>query len=363
MQSLPTFLTRWRWPHWLLLSLVLLYVLYVALAYLYLPGKLKDLAQTDVAQLLGREITVEKIAFNPFALALTVENFSIADRPQQPLLAWQRVFVDLGAWGSLFGWQLKLDGLQLDGPQIAIERRKTDFNFTDILQRLDSGATEEPAQEKSKLALRVDDIRIRDGLFRFDDNSGSKPAHSVVDNIDIGVQSLYIATGDDQLNPFHLRAKMPGGGTLDLAGEYRADPLLVNSSVKAAGIKLATFADFVENQVPLKVGGGTLGFSLQVALEQQAQALQIMLRQGQLDLTDLALDDSVTEPPLLRAGKISVNGFELDLAQQDVKVAQVRFDGIASHLWRDAQGAMRFAPLLPPPREATATNCLGSWRP
>jgi hypothetical protein len=102
--------------------------------------------QTDVAQLLGREVQVATIAFNPFALSLTAEGFSIADAPQRPLLAWNRAFVDLDAWGSLFGRQVKLEAVQLDAPRIAIERRKTDFNFSDILQRLAS-ASETPEPE------------------------------------------------------------------------------------------------------------------------------------------------------------------------------------------------------------------------
>ncbi len=356
LPAFPRSPKQWRWYQWLLSALALLYVIFIALAYLYLPGKLKDVVQTDVAQLLGREIAVEKIAFNPFALSLTVENFSLADRPQQPLLAWQRFFVDFDAWASLFGWQIKLGGLQLDAPHINLEQRKQDFNFSDIVKRL---ASEEkppqPEAEKSVLAIRIDDIRIRDGLFRFDDNSGSKPATSSVDNIDIGVQSLYLATGDDQLNPFHLRAKMPGGGTLDLGGDYRADPLLVHSRVKASDIRLEKFADFVENRVPLKVGGGTLGFGMQVKLEQQAQDLQVTVQDGQLELVELALDDAVTQPPLLRAKKISVNGVALDLLQQKVDVAQVLFDGVDSQHWRDENGKLRTDALLVQPAGDTAT--------
>lgn len=351
--TLPSFLQslkQWRWYRWLLSALVLLYCVYIALAYLYVPGKLKDVVQTDVAQLLGRDISVERIAFNPFALSLTVEKFSLSDRPQQPLLAWQRFFVDFDAWASLFGWQIKLGGLQLDAPQITLEQRKQDFNFSDIVQRL--AGEEEPPQpdaEKSVLAIRIDDIRIRDGLFRFDDNSGSKPATSSVDNIDIGVQSLYLATGDDQLNPFHLRAKMPGGGLLDLSGDYRADPLLVNGTVKASDIRLEKFADFVENRVPLKVGGGTLGLGMQVKLEQQAQDLQVTVQNGQLELLELALDDAATQPPLLRVKKISVNGVALDLVQQNVEVAQVLFDGVDSHHWLDENGKLRTDALLTQP--------------
>lgn len=350
---LPSFLQspkQWRWYRWLLSALVLLYCVYIALAYLYVPGKLKDVVQTDVAQMLGRDISVENIAFNPFALSLTVEKFSLSDRPQQPLLAWQRFFVDFDAWASLFGWQIKLGGLQLDAPQITIEQRRQDFNFSDIVQRLAGEETPpQPEAEKSVLAIRIDDIRIRDGLFRFDDNSGSKPATSSVDNIDIGVQSLYLATGDDQLNPFHLRAKMPGGGLLDLSGDYRADPLLVNGTVKASDIRLEKFADFVENRVPLKVGGGTLGLGMQVKLEQQAQDLQVTVQNGQLELLELALDDAATQPPLLRAKKISVNGVALDLLQQNVEVAQVLFDGVDSHHWLDETGKLRTDALLAPP--------------
>jgi len=59
-------LKHWEWRQWTVAVCAVLYLLYVALSYLYLPGKLKDVVQTDVAQLLGRDTQVQRIAFNPF---------------------------------------------------------------------------------------------------------------------------------------------------------------------------------------------------------------------------------------------------------------------------------------------------------
>lgn len=343
-----------RWYQWLLSALVFFYLLYVALGYLYLPGKLQDVVQTDVASLIGRDIQVQRIAFNPFTLALEVQQFDIADRPQQPLLAWQRLYVNLDAWGSLFGWELRLSQLDLDAPRVNIERRAEDLNFSDILARFPAGETPEEPAEKTAFALRVDQIQINDGQFAFDDISGSKPARSVLDQITIGVQDLYLATGDDKLNPFSLQAQMPGGGSLALAGQYRADPLQVNSQVKLEAIHLPVFADFIENAVALRLNDGVLTLQAQVDIEQQQDALQLLVKQGALTIDRLALDDAQAEPALARIEQLSVSGIELDLLQQQVAIDSVVFDGLQTHQWLQDDGKLRFSHLLA--EQAVAAN-------
>lgn len=353
MAPLKQTLANLRWHQWLLAALVLLYLLYVALSYLYLPGKLQQVVQTDVAQLIDRDIQVQRIAFNPFALALEVEQFAIADRPEQPLLAWQRLYVNLDLWGSLFGWQLRLSELDLDAPGINIERRPQDFNFSSILARFpaEEKAVEETPEEKTAFALRVDRIQINNGRFEFDDVSGAVPANSVLDQITIGVHDLYLATGDDKLNPFSLQAQMPGGGSLQLSGEYRADPLLVNSQVKLDGIQLPTFADFIANAVPVNLNNGTLSLQAEVDIEQQ-QELQVLVRQGSLILDQLAIDDKQTKPALLRLEKLAVDGISINLLEQSVAVNAIALDGLQTHQWLKDQGELRITPLLQPGQPA-----------
>lgn len=345
MAPIPSLLRRWRWPHWLLATLATLYLLYVALAYLYLPGKLQQLVRQDASQQIGRDMSVGEIAFNPFRLALTVQDFALADRPGQPLLGWQRLHVDLDAWGSLTGWQLRLGEVALDGLRLNVERRKDDFNFSSILQRLDSGTPPEPEDDGTRFAIRIDRIQLTGGALQFDDNSGKKPATSRLEKLDLALKDLYLATGDQTLNPFRLSAQMPGGGELALQGEYRIDPLQVHSQISLKALNLPTFADFIENYLPLHLEKGQLDIQLQADISQQDR-VQVQLHDGSLQLRDLALDDGQAEPPLLRNRQLDISGVELDLLARTLSVKALRLDGLETAHWLKDGGELRISPLL-----------------
>ena len=114
-------LKQLRWYQWLLLAVVFVYLLYIALSYLYLPNKLKQVVETDVADMLGRELSVAPVELNPFDLSVRVNAFSIADKPDAPLLAWQSFYLNFTPWGSLFAWDIMFEEIQLDQPVVNIE--------------------------------------------------------------------------------------------------------------------------------------------------------------------------------------------------------------------------------------------------
>lgn len=349
MIGIRQFLKRWRWYHWTGVAFALLYLTYIALSYLYLPGKLKDIVQNDIARSLGRKVTVQRIAYNPFTIALTVDKFAIADRPHLPLVSWQRLFVNFNAWGSLFSWEAHFSTFQLDSPHIAIERRKNGFNFSDIVRRLSKPtpgkATSAPQGKKWRLALRVHDIRINDGRFRYDDLRGAEPAHSTMHNITLHVQDLYLATGNKRLNPIILQATMPGGGVLRVTGQYRADPVLIRAQINADEPHLEVFSTFLGNLVPVKLSNGRL--TLQAGVEiSMAHTLQVLLQQAAVTVTNLALDDATARPPLIRCNGIQVQGINMNLDQRRFSIAGVAVTGFETNQWLDAAGHSRMAPLL-----------------
>lgn len=347
-------LKQWRWYQWLILVVLLLYLLYIALSYLYLPGKLKEVVQTDAVQLLGRDIRVQRIAFNPFTLSLTVEQFALADRPQKPLLAWNRLYVNFDALGSLFGWKVRFSKVELDTPQIAIERRKNDFNFSSILDRF---TRDSPPQQKPKtaLALQIDDIAVKTGVFTFDDISGEKSAHSSIDDISVEVKNLYLATGDKKLNPISLLASMPSGGQLSLKGDYRADPLKVDANIQADDIHLEALKDFVFNQVPLLINNGRLSLRVSVSVE-MAKKLQVSITNGEVVVTDLALDDATRTPPLLRGKHLQVHGISMNLAKRRFRIERIALNNFATDQWLSADGQPRVQPLLERSRTGSAES-------
>ncbi|MEE2730061.1 MAG: DUF748 domain-containing protein [Pseudomonadota bacterium] len=343
------------WKQWTLVALVLFYLLYIALSYLYLPGKLKQVVETDVAQQVGRDITVERFEYNPFDLSLRVFGLYVPDKPDAPLLAWDQFYVNFTPWGSLFGWVIKLEAVQLDKPVVNLDTDGHQFNFSDILERF---ATAEDSEEQTAeeaeaasadstgIALEISRTAINDGFFRFTDFSGAQPARSEMDNVTIELSDLYLATGDEHLNPFNITAAIPGGGALKMAGQYRVDPLLVETELDASGVELKEFSDFVTNVIPIKVADGQLALNGALAVQQQGDEVAVTARLEQLAVTGLALDDRTLDPPMARVSAITLGGVEFDLLQQSLTITSVRVDGPVLHQWLDENGKPRFEHLL-----------------
>jgi len=343
-------LKQLRWYQWLSIAILLVYLIYIALSYLYLPDKLKQVVETDVADMIGRDIRVENIEFNPFLLSLRVTDFAIADQPERPLVGWKQLVVDFGFWKSLLSFEVGFQDIELNQPQINIVKQGERLNFTDILEKLEAQAAAEPETEQVEedgagLALEVVRTAINQGVFRFSDLSGATPAHSTLDDITIEVQNLYLATGDEHLNPYNIKAVFPGGGDIQLSGQYRLDPLHVESKVAAKQIQLATFSDFLYNIIPLRLSNGLLSLDSEILIEQK-QELEISVNQGHIGLTALALDDQVVDPPLFRVSSLDVNGISLDLLKQSFTVNDLKIEGVSSNLWLDKDGKPRYEPIL-----------------
>lgn len=349
MTTLTARLKQLSWKQWTLVALVLIYLLYIALSYLYLPGKLKQVVETDVSELVGRDITVERFEYNPFDLSLRVFGLNVPDKPDAPLLAWEQFYVNFTPWGSLFGWELKLEALQLDKPVVNIDKNGDQFNFSDILARFASEETETAAEaEKSSnaMALEITRTAINDGIFSFTDFSGSQPAQSTMDDVTIELFDLYLATGDEHLNPFNITAAIPGGGALKMAGQYRIDPLYVETKLDANGVELKEFSDFVTNVIPIKVTDGKLALNGELLVEQQAEDVAINAKLQQVAVTSLALDDAVLDPPMARVQAITLSGVEFDLLKQSIAVDSLHIDAPVAHQWLDENGKPRFEHLL-----------------
>lgn len=349
-KQLPRF-KQLRWYHWLLVVVVFLYLVYIALSYWYLPDKLKQVVETDVSDMIGRKMFVQAFHYNPFALSMRVTQFEVEDKPDYPLVAFEQLFVDFGFLKTLFSFNLGFQEIVLDKPRVNIEKHGEEFNFSDILKRLEANAEnseEEPLEEDSSgnLALEILRSAINQGVIRFVDYSGEKPAQSVLDDITIEVEDLYLATGDDHLNPYDVKALVPGGGEIRLAGQYRLEPLHVESKVVATEIQLATFSDFLYNQIPLVVSNGSLSVSSEVLVEQKADDVSVLVKQGKISLRELALDDEVVDPPLFRIASFDVDGIEVDLLKESVTVQNVNIDGVRSNMWLNKQGQLRHEPIL-----------------
>ncbi|WP_049722956.1 DUF748 domain-containing protein [Gilvimarinus polysaccharolyticus] len=335
----------------LLAILVTLYVLYLLLGYFYLPGKLQSVAETTGSQALGRNVSAKAFSYNPFTLELTSTDFAIADEPGQPLLQWQQLRVNVGFWATLWHRHLVIQEIELKQPQTYIHQTAQGFNFDPIITRLSqpSEPTPQPTTEApASFAFSVLMISIEQGDALYRDSSGTVAAEVHVDDLSIALKDMYIATGDDLLNPFSLNAALSNGGQLSLSGNYRLQPLLFDINLQAERVNLQEFADFLRNHINADLTRGTLAAKAKIRIASQPNntGTAISLQQGSLELTDLALDDAIQQPPMLRAKLIAVRNIELDIVARRLQIGALEYRGIVLNQWQTQDGEFRYESLL-----------------
>ncbi|MDO3381219.1 DUF748 domain-containing protein [Gilvimarinus algae] len=353
---------------------VLVYLCYIAAAYFYVPDKLKTLVQEQGSETIGRAVTVESFQYNPFTFELTSNELAIADQPGAPLLQWQQVRINLGFWASLFNLHLVLEEIHVLEPKASIVQSADGFNFDDILQRLSASSTDtEPApqSESTPFAFAVELITLQQGQFQYQDRSGPVPASATLRDFSLSFNDLYIATGDEQSNPFSVSAQLADGGALNLDGHYRLQPLLFDTNLAVSEIHLPGFADFVRNLVNASISEGTLDASGHLQIQSGGDNdAAITLSNGELTISDLALDDEISDPAMLRIKRIAARGASVDVRQKRFLLESLEYDGVTLHQSQNADGSFRYESLIvraadnpqatPKAGEANDTSASGS---
>ena len=138
------------WRSWKLVSwrsaAVAVVVLYTLVGFLVVPWIVKDQIEKRSLEILDRQATVEKVRCNPFTLSLTIEGFSIPDRPGSVLLSWDRVYANAQV-SSLFRWAATLKELKIESPYVALRRFEDGaVNILEVMADL-PGSEADPADE------------------------------------------------------------------------------------------------------------------------------------------------------------------------------------------------------------------------
>ncbi|WP_447921424.1 DUF748 domain-containing protein [Achromobacter aegrifaciens] len=262
------------------------------------PKVLHNVLVQDVSKMIGRDVSVGDISFNPFTLTVRARDLAVAQPDSQtPLLTLAELDVS-AAWTSLFWFAPVVDRMTLREPNIAIVREDvTRFNFSDIQQRvaeLTAAQPDEPPKKPDEGLPRfsLNNMVIENGSITLDDKvTGRK---QVVDELGVGVpfiSTFGYATDIDVQPRVHLRVN---GSPFDLNGVARPFDKVPSSTLRVAfnGLQLEKWADVWPMPLPFKVESALLDSNLQVVFEQPKDAPPKIRVVGDLGLRRLDLRDT-----------------------------------------------------------------------
>ncbi|UUZ54494.1 AsmA family protein [Massilia sp. H-1] len=159
-------------------------MLYTALGFLAVPAVLTSQAQSLASDKLHRKLSIAKVDFNPFTLALSIDGLKLME-PQgsEVFVSTERLAVNL-SWQSLWRLAPVIEQLRVSKPYVHLVRDKAGhYSIDDILALI---ASTPPSPEPARFS--VNNIAIDGGQIVFDD----QPASSIhkVDALRLGIPSL-----------------------------------------------------------------------------------------------------------------------------------------------------------------------------
>lgn len=310
------------------------------------PKVLADVLTQDVSKMIGRDVSVGKISFNPFTLTVRARDLAVAQPGSQtPLLTLAELDAS-AAWTSLFWFAPVVDRMTLREPNIAIVREDvTRFNFSDIQQRVAEMAAAQPEAPPEPDAglprFSLNNMVIENGSITLDDKvTGRK---QVVDELGVGVpfiSTFGYATDIDVQPRLHLRIN---GSPFDLTGVARPFDVVPSSTLRVAfdGLQLEKWADVWPMPLPFKLESALLDSNLQVVFEQPKDAPPKIRVMGDLGLRRLDLRDTAGQG-LAAWSALTVSRLELEPIERRVYVGEVGLWAPQIHVRRQANAQLNW---------------------
>lgn len=311
----------------ILLGVVAVALILCGVAAWQVPKVLHNVLTQDVAKMIGRDVSVGKITFNPFTLTVRARDLAVAQPGSQtPLLTAAELDVS-AAWSSLFWFAPVVDRFTLRAPTVSIVREDvTRFNFSDIQQRvaeMTAAKPEEPPKpDEGPPRFSLNNMVIEGGVVTLDDKvTGRK---QVIDELAVGVpfiSTFGYATDIDVQPRLHLRIN---GSPFDLTGVARPFDKVPSSTLRVAftGLQLEKWADVWPMPLPFKLERALLDSNLQVVFEQPKDAPPKIRVVGDLGLRQFDLRDTAGES-LAAWSALTVSRLELEPIARQVYVGDV----------------------------------------
>ncbi len=189
--------------------------------------------------------------------------------------------------------------------------------------------------EPDGMRVSVEQARLFDGKFHFDDQLPAGGFKAEIVDIDLEVGRFSTAPG--QTTPFEISLYSKRGEKGMLQGEFALDPLAVHSAVALQSVPLEAYYPYLAAALTAPVQG-RLGASATIDLTDQ-DGFQV--KGGKIQVDGLAVPFSGSDGLFLR--QVKLGGGDFDLKARRLAVASVAFGEGNLQLSRDTQG--EFSPL------------------
>jgi hypothetical protein len=330
--------------------------LYALLGFLVLPGVVRRQITERLGALLQREVSIQRVRTNPFALSVTIDGFLVKQPNGAPAVSWDRLYVNYDLWPLVLK-EIRFSAIALQRPyvELALLRDGT-TNLGQLVQALqgpEAPAPEKPAEKPGRpWTLGVDDLAIEGASLAFRDDTRPGPFRSTLGPMSVRVQSFH--TRADSRSPYSFSGKTESGEGFSWNGTFFIDPLRSQGAFSLDGFRIPKYAPYYQPRVGFEIRDGAVSVKASYELEWSAARRVLRLQGGSLDLRTLVLALPGAAEPFLELPALEVAGVDADVLGGSAEVGSVTLRQPLLRVRRDRAGALNLATAAAPPQGGAA---------
>lgn len=342
---------RFLRPKIMLAILAGLIALYTLVGFVLVPYLIKAYGIPAVAEQIKHPVVLRDAAFNPFLLALRLNDFEVRDHDQAAILGFEELFVDLRAV-TLFAQKVAFDKIRLVMPFVVAEiDPEGKLNLMALAPPPDETAKkpDKPASEPQKLMpVEIDLLELERGILEYRDDSKPRPVMIDVVPIKFVLRDFSTISSQGAENAHAFKAEMEKGEAVAWEGTISLKPMESDGKLTLSGIKLETLYQVVRDMLQFDIRQGVLDLSASYHFDLRGEAPQVMVKDGKVSVQDLEIVERGGILPVVKVPAFDVEGIQFDLQKQTIAAATVHSADAGFDAWIDRDGVLNYQTLFTP---------------
>jgi uncharacterized protein involved in outer membrane biogenesis len=322
----------------ILVAVVAGLVVIVAVSLAILPEVVRRVAVDQVPKQTGRTLALDDVDLNLFTGHLALKGVRILKQGvNERALELERLDVRIGYLPFLFH-TVRVKEISLVGARMSILRRgPTEFDFSDILDRLRGSRAEERKESgsPSKWTIHLDRISLQRVTVLMRDATTSPESDWRIDDLTLEARNLMVGEG---ARPGTLEAKLKVNGApiAATADSLALVPLATSARVTVDGFDLAPLRPYLAG-APAAPRAGKVNAALALAIELAPTGLKRGTVRGGVALNGLEVLQTGRTDPFLTVPGLTVTINDADLVARAFTIGAIEVDGLSLRAVRDAQ--------------------------
>lgn len=311
---------RLKWAAGLLLT-------YTIVGFLILPFVIRLVAIQQLAKELHREVSIEKVRLNPYAMSIAIRGLKIKDPDAETLLSWDEVYVNFQLT-SIFSraWSFKEIAVVNPYARVQLNKDRT-LNFSDIIAA--HTGTNAPVKKNTTPtkppALHVGQMRIEGARVAIADLTPKTPFRRIIGPVKVSVTDF--RTDPNSRNPHVFTGSTETGETFTWGGHFSTDPLGAVGELGVENVALNKLAPLYQDFVNFEIRDGVAGFQVNYQVQLGQTTNLIAISNTSFSLRSFKLAEPGHPENLLELPELSVTGVSGDFFTRRAEVKSVTVRG------------------------------------